>query len=144
MQLGGTNRRRPRPWSVAEVDAKAQSRSARKAAAKGEKPKRMSLPTGTDPNDVDLARALKLLALPREIGPEPETGEMILAGIGRFGPYLKVGSRYQSLPKDDDILEIGLNRAVIVLAEGKERQGKRRGGGSAKNHRQPSPRTARP
>ncbi len=93
-----------------------------------DKPKRMSLPKGTDPNEVDLGKALKLLALPREIGPDPETGETILAGIGRFGPYLKVGPRYQSLPKDDDVLEIGLNRAVVVLAEGKERQNARKGG----------------
>ncbi|MBX7198719.1 MAG: type I DNA topoisomerase [Rhodospirillaceae bacterium] len=113
-----------------EVDPKAKKK--KKKAAPKDKPKRMSLPKGTDPNDVDLAKALKLLALPREIGPDPETGDMILAGIGRFGPYLKVGSRYQSLPKDDDVLEIGLNRAVVVLIEGKERQGKRAGGGSAK------------
>ena len=52
---------------------------------------------------------------------------MIQAGIGRFGPYLKVGTRYQSLPKDDDVLEIGMNRALIVLSEGAERAAKRGG-----------------
>jgi DNA topoisomerase-1 len=113
-----------------ETDAGGKKKKKKKAAPK-EKPKRMSLPKGTDPNAVDLDRALKLLSLPREIGTDPETGETIVAGIGRFGPYLKVGSRYQSIPKDDDVLEIGINRAITILAEGKNKQG-RRGGGSAK------------
>ena len=64
---------------------------------------------------------MKLLALPREVGAHPETGEIILAGNGRFGPYLKLGDRFQSLKGDDNVLEIGLNRAVVVLAEGAER-----------------------
>jgi DNA topoisomerase-1 len=67
--------------------------------------------------DVDLDKALRLLALPRELGPHPEDGEIITAAIGRFGPYLKHGKEYRSLPKDDDILTIGLNRAVSLLAE---------------------------
>src|SRR6185437_5397147 len=64
-------------------------------------------------------KALGLLALPRELGPHPEDGEMITAAIGRFGPYLKRGKEYRSLPKDDDVLTIGLNRAVSLLAEPK-------------------------
>ncbi|EKV32667.1 DNA topoisomerase I [Caenispirillum salinarum AK4] len=86
------------------------------------KPKRASLPRGMDPADVDLEKALKLLALPRKVGPHPETGEPILAGIGRFGPYLKHGDAYKSIGKDDDVLEIGLNRAVVLLAEAKTRK----------------------
>ena len=89
------------------------------------KPKRASIPKGVDPATVDLALALKILSLPREVGGHPETGEIILAGIGRFGPYLKMGDRYQSLKGDDDVLEIGLNRAVVVLAEGKDRQSRK-------------------
>ena len=65
---------------------------------------------------VDLDRALKLLALPREIGTHPESGQTISAGIGKFGPYLKLGDIYKSLPKGDDVLEIGMNRAVELLA----------------------------
>ena len=72
------------------------------------------------PAEIDLETALKLLALPRDVGPHPETGEMISAGIGRFGPYLKLGSTYKSLPADDDVLSIGLNRAVVLLAEAKK------------------------
>ncbi len=67
--------------------------------------------------EVDLEMALRLLALPRDIGKHPETGETITAGIGRFGPYIKHGSTYKSLTADDDVLTIGLNRAVSLLAE---------------------------
>ena len=83
---------------------------------KKEKPKRVSLPNGMDAASVDLDRALKLLALPREIGTHPESGQTISAGIGKFGPYLKLGDIYKSLPKGDDVLEIGMNRAVELLA----------------------------
>ena len=83
---------------------------------KAAKPKRVSLPPGMDPGTVDLDRALKLLALPRLLGKHPETGEEISAGIGRFGPYLKHGASYKSLPKGDDVLEVGMNRAVELLA----------------------------
>jgi DNA topoisomerase-1 len=83
---------------------------------KTEKPKRVSLPNGMEASSVDLDRGLKLLALPREIGTHPETAQTISAGIGRFGPYLKLGDIYKSLPKGDDVLEIGMNRAVELLA----------------------------
>jgi DNA topoisomerase-1 len=88
-------------------------------AENGEKPKRVALPRSIKPEDVDLKTALGLLSLPREIGRHPETGEPITAGIGRFGPYLKHGSAFASLGADDDVLTIGLNRAVTVLAEAK-------------------------
>ena len=88
-------------------------------ANNGEKPKRVALPRSIKPEDVDLETALGLLSLPREIGRHPETGEPIIAGIGRFGPYLKHGSVFTSLGADDDVLTIGLNRAVTLLAEAK-------------------------
>ena len=94
-------------------------------AENGEKPKRVALLRGMAPADVDLTTALRLLALPREIGRHPETGEAITAGIGRFGAYIKHGSSYTSLGADDDVLTIGLNRAVTLLAEAKS--GGRRG-----------------
>ncbi|MCH8213969.1 MAG: type I DNA topoisomerase [Proteobacteria bacterium] len=81
------------------------------------KPKRASLPKDMDPAGVDLDRALALLALPREVGLHPETGEPIAAGIGRYGPYLRHGGVYLSLKGDDDVLTIGLNRAVTVIAD---------------------------
>jgi len=69
------------------------------------------------PADIDLDTARRLLALPRELGRHPETGEIILAGIGRFGAYIKRGPTFKSLAADDDVLTIGLNRAVVLLAE---------------------------
>ncbi len=81
------------------------------------KPVRASIPPQYDPETINLIRALGLLSLPREIGTHPETGEMIAAGIGRFGPYVRQGDTYVSLKGDDDVLEIGINRAVDLLAE---------------------------
>jgi DNA topoisomerase I len=81
------------------------------------KPKRVALPRPLKPADVDLDTALRLLALPRELGRHPETGETITAGIGRFGPYIKHGTTFKSLGTDDDVLTIGANRAVVLLAE---------------------------
>ncbi len=94
-------------------------------AENGNKPRRVALPRGLKPADVDLDTALRLLALPREIGHHPETGEPITAGIGRFGAYIKHGASFTSLAADDDVLTIGLNRAVTLLAEAKN--GARRG-----------------
>jgi DNA topoisomerase-1 len=81
------------------------------------KPKRVALPRSMKPADVDFETALRLLALPRELGRHPETGEPIVAGIGRFGAYIKHGNVFKSLGADDDVLTIGLNRAVVLLAE---------------------------
>ncbi len=72
---------------------------------------------------VDLETALGLLSLPRDIGAHPETGKKIIAGIGRFGPYVKHDGKFNSLKKDDDILTIGLNRPVSLLAEISQRGG---------------------
>jgi DNA topoisomerase-1 len=94
-------------------------------AGNGAKPKRVALLRSMKPSDVDLDTALRLLALPRELGRHPETGEPITAGIGRFGAYLKHGAAFTSLGADDDVLTIGLNRAVTLLAEPKS--GQRRG-----------------
>lgn len=91
------------------------------------KPKRSSLPKGTVPASVDLEKALSLLALPREIGLHPETGEMILANIGRFGPYLLHAKAYTNIPVEEDLLTIGMNRAVTLIAEAAEK--KKNGGG---------------
>lgn len=89
----------------------------------GKKPKRVSLPRDLMPDRVDLELALGLLSLPRDIGLHPEGRKMISAGIGRFGPYVKHDGKFKSLKKDDDILSIGLNRAVVLLAEVSQRGG---------------------
>ena len=81
------------------------------------RPKRMSLARGMDGENLTLDQALGLLSLPREIGLHPETKEKIEAGIGRFGPYVKMGAVFGSLDRDDDVLALGLNRAVDLLAK---------------------------
>ena len=81
------------------------------------RPKRTSLARGMDGENLTLDQALGLLSLPREIGLHPETKEKIEAGIGRFGPYVKMGVVFGSLDKDDDVLALGLNRAVDLLAK---------------------------
>ncbi len=86
-------------------------------AVNGEKPKRAGVPRGTDPGAVDLDMAIKLLSLPREVGRHPEDGEPIMAGIGRFGAYVQHGKTYANVESGDDVLHIGLNRAVTLIAE---------------------------
>lgn len=83
---------------------------------KAPKPKRASIPKDMDAATLDFDRALKLLSLPRRVGDHPETRNEIRAGLGRFGPYLLYQGNFYSL-KDDDVLEIGLNRAVTVIAD---------------------------
>jgi len=85
--------------------------------AEDEKPKRAGIPKNMSPADVDLELALKLLSLPREIGKHPETGQPITAGIGRFGPFVRHEKTYASLEAGDEVFDIGLNRAVTLIAE---------------------------
>ncbi len=82
-----------------------------------EKPKRAGIPKNMSPADVELELALKLLSLPRDIGPHPEDGEVITAGIGRFGPFVRHGKTYASLEAGDEVYTVGLNRAVTLIAE---------------------------
>lgn len=110
-------------WEAAKAEAKKSGKRAPPKPKKPPKPtpKRQGLPKGMTIEDVTLQAALKLLALPRDIGKHPETGEMIQAGIGRFGPYLKHQGKFTSLPKDDDVLTVGMNRAVEILAQAAEK-----------------------
>jgi DNA topoisomerase-1 len=93
------------------------------AADSGDKPKRSSLPKGWTPAGLDLEKALRLLSLPREVGLHPDDGKKITAGLGRFGPFVLHEGTYANLENPEDVFDIGLNRAVAVLAD------KRAGGG---------------
>ena len=88
------------------------------------KPPRASIPKGWDATTLELDRALQLLSLPRPVGPHPEDGALIEASIGRFGPYVKHGSKYANLPDVDEVFTIGMNRAVEVLAAKQVRGGR--------------------
>jgi DNA topoisomerase-1 len=92
----------------------------------GEKTKRASLPKTWPPASMDIDKALRLLDLPRDVGTHPEDGKMIQAGIGRYGPYVLHDGAYANLESADEVFEVGLNRAVSVLAE------KRAGGRGAR------------
>jgi len=96
---------------------------------KGEdKPKRSSIPKGWNASELDLERALALLALPRDVGPHPEDSEMIRAGIGRYGPFVQHQRTYANLDSVEEVFSVGLNRAVSLLAEKAAR-----GGGRGRN-----------
>ena len=140
----------PAPEAVAEVEAindealkkhaekvKAAKEAGKKAPKKPRKkalpkPKRQGLPAGTNAEDVTLESALSLLSLPRDVGEHPETGEMIQAGIGRFGPFLKHEGKFTSLPKGDDVMHVGMNRAVEVLAQAAEKRAAKEAAKAAK------------
>lgn len=95
-----------------------------------EKPKRASIPKGIEAANITLERALQLLALPREVGLHPETGQPITAGIGRFGPFVRHDKTYVNLDSIEDVFSIGINRAVTLLAE-KASNGAKRSWGRA-------------
>ena len=97
----------------------------------GEKPKRVSLPKTIDQAEITLDQALGLLSLPREVAKHPETKEPILAGIGRFGPYVQHGKTYANIGKDEDILALGGNRAIDLIVAKESGLTGRRFGASA-------------
>ncbi len=115
----------------AEENGKKPPKKAKRKAQP--KPKRQGLAAGTNAEDVTLEMALGLLALPRDVGTHPETGDMIQAGIGRFGPFLKHEGKFTSLPKDDDVMHVGMNRAVEVLALAAEKRAAKEAAKAAKD-----------
>jgi DNA topoisomerase-1 len=84
------------------------------------KPKRVSWPKEIPLEQASLDSALKLLSLPRELGTHPSTGKMIIANIGRFGPYIGHDGKFKSIPRSDNIFDITLNRALELLAQARE------------------------
>ncbi len=130
---------KPKPKAKTKAKAKAKAAAGEAAPALPEtpalpatqapaKPKRASLPKGMAPETIDLALALRLLALPRIVGEHPETGKPVTAGLGRFGPYLEHDRAYTRLTSAEEAMEIGLNRAVELIAQAKSAaKGGRRG-----------------
>ena len=88
------------------------------------KPKRVSVPKNIAPDSVTLEIATRLLALPRDLGPHPEGGKKVHANIGRFGPYVSHDGQFKSIPKDENVFDIGLERAVALLKEPKAAGGR--------------------
>jgi DNA topoisomerase-1 len=89
--------------------------------------KRASIPKDVPLEDVTAELAERLLSLPREIGPHPETGNMITASIGRYGPYLAHDGKYAKLSSTAEVFETGMNAAVAKLADAASGGGRQRG-----------------
>ena len=98
----------------------------------GKEASRSSIPKGWAVEEIDLARALQLLSLPREVGAHPETGKPITAGLGRYGPFVLHDGAYANLDSAEEVFTVGLNRAVSVLAEKAAKGGRSRGPASLK------------
>jgi DNA topoisomerase-1 len=96
---------------------------------KAPKPRRASLPKDVMEEEATLELALRFLSLPRELGPHPESGEQVIANIGRFGPYVQHGSDFRSLGADDDPYCVTFERAMELLSQPKG--GRRAAGGSS-------------
>src|SRR5690606_23793982 len=110
----------------------------RAPADEAEKPERTSLPKGRKPADVDLAYALQLLALPRPLGTDPATGEEVVAGLGRFGPYVRRGKTFANLRTEQELFGIGLADALARI------QRKESGGKAVLRELGPHPESGKP
>ena len=84
-----------------------------------EKPKRATIPKDISPKEIDLEKAKLLLSLPRKIGDHPETGNEIFVNYGRYGGYLTCDNKNASLEDSSEVFDIGINRAVTLLANAK-------------------------
>ncbi|MGF1550114.1 MAG: type I DNA topoisomerase [Sphingomonadaceae bacterium] len=115
------------PESGEEVSLKSGRFGPYVQLGQGKEAKRASIPKDIDPADVDLELARKLLALPRTVGAHPETGKPILAGLGRYGPYLRHDGAYAKLGSSEELFGIGMNAAVARLADAANRDRGRRG-----------------
>jgi len=85
------------------------------SAEEDKKPKRVSLPKGKEPGDVDLEFAVKLLQLPRTVGEDPTSGEEIVAGIGRFGPFVRRGKTFASLKGNEELWTVTIDEAAQLI-----------------------------
>ena len=106
---------------AAGASGKASGRASAKAKT-GAKPKRSSLLAGMSPADVSLEDALQLLSLPRSLGPDPASGEEIVADNGRYGPYVKRGGEYRSLESEDQLFTVSLDEAVELFSKPRARR----------------------
>jgi DNA topoisomerase-1 len=83
------------------------------------KPKMASLWPGMTPDGLTLDDAVMLLSFPREVGPHPETGEMITAQVGRYGPYISMAKENRSLPNHESLLSLTVAEAVELFKQPK-------------------------
>jgi DNA topoisomerase-1 len=122
----GGGRRRPKvlgkdPYTSEEITLRSGRFGPYVQRGDGKDAKRSSLPKGWTPDSIDHEKALALLSLPRDVGKHPESGKMISAGLGRYGPFVLHDGTYANLDSIEDVFSIGLNRAVSVIAEKQRR-----------------------
>lgn len=118
----------PEPVSeaaAAEAPATGAKPKKKRASKKPAKPKlrRASIPKEVKPEEVTLAQAVHYLSLPRQLGAHPETGKVVTANIGRFGPYVVHDGDFRSVKKPDDVYSITLERALEIIREPKKKRG---------------------
>ncbi len=113
------------PYTAEEITLRSGRFGPYVQRGEGKEAKRSSLPKGWTADSIDHEKALALLALPRDVGKHPESGKMISAGLGRYGPFVLHDGTYANLESIEDVFSIGLNRAVSVIAE---KQAKGKGG----------------
>jgi DNA topoisomerase-1 len=126
---GGTKVLGSDPYTKEEITLRSGRFGPYLQRGEGKDAKRSSLPKGWTPDSIDHEKALALLALPRDIGKHPESGKMISAGLGRYGPFVLHDGTYANLESIEDVFSIGLNRAVTVIAD-KQSKGKGARGGT--------------
>jgi DNA topoisomerase-1 len=117
------------PYTAEEITLRSGRFGPYVQRGEGKEAKRSSLPKGWTADTVDHEKALALLSLPRNVGKHPESGKMISAGLGRYGPFVLHDGAYANLESIEDVFSIGLNRAVSVIAE-KQSKGKATRGGT--------------
>src|SRR3546814_20656277 len=93
----------------------------------GKEAKRSSIPKDIAAEDFDLDYALRLLSLPREVGAHPESGKVIMAGLGRYGPYMLHDGKYAKMIGPAEIFVLGKNAAVVHIGEAPAGCGRGRG-----------------
>jgi DNA topoisomerase-1 len=94
------------------------------ATDEASKPKRVSLPAGVQPEQVDLRMALQLLELPKTLGTHPGVGKAVQVGLGRFGPFVVCDGDYRSIPKGQSLFEMNFAKAMEMLAQPKKGRGR--------------------
>jgi DNA topoisomerase-1 len=120
------------PYTAEEITLRSGRFGPYVQRGEGKDAKRSSLPKGWTVDTIDHEKALALLSLPRDVGKHPETGKMISAGLGRYGPFVLHDGTYANLESIEDVFSIGLNRAVSVIAEKQAKlKGPRNGGAPA-------------
>ncbi|MFD9897948.1 type I DNA topoisomerase [Mesorhizobium sp. NPDC059025] len=118
------------PYTAEEITLRSGRFGPYVQRGEGKDAKRSSLPKGWTAATIDHEKALALLSLPRDVGQHPETGKMISAGLGRYGPFVLHDGTYANVESIEDVFSIGLNRAVSVLAEKQSKGPGGRNGGT--------------